>query len=273
MTRTSDDTKVVALSGASSGLGLAAATDLVRRGYRVVGGARRFPRDGLDFETLPLDVRNPDSVQAFVAAVVARHGRLDALVNCAGTAYTGALEETTEAEERAMFDVNVFGTLRLCRAALPHLRRSRSARIVNVSSIAGFVGLPFHTTYCATKFAVEGLSEALQYELRPFGVSVSVLQPGDFLTEMTARYVLSTGAVEGSCYAEARQRAVAVMEADCRLGTDLSPFTRTLARVLSQARPRLRYTVAVPGQRLGAALARHAPDGLVAATIRRLYRG
>jgi NAD(P)-dependent dehydrogenase (short-subunit alcohol dehydrogenase family) len=268
----SDQTPVIALSGASSGLGLAAATDLVRRGYRVVGGARRFPRAELSFETLRLDVCDHDSVQAFVETTVARHGRIDALVNCAGTAFTGALEETTDAEERAMFEVNVFGTLRMCRAALPHLRRCRPARIVNVSSIAGFVGLPFQTTYCATKFAVEGLSESLQYELRPFGVSVSLLQPGDFLTEMTERNVLARGAVDESCYAEARRRVVQVMDADCRANIDLSPFTRTLARVLSQARPRLRYTVAVAGQRLGAALSRHAPDGLVAATVQRLYR-
>ncbi len=272
MNPTSDQTKVVVLSGASSGLGLAAANDLVRRGYRVVGGARRFPREGSSFENLHLDVCNPDSVQAFIEAVVARYGRIDALVNCAGVAFTGALEETSDAEERAMFEVNVFGTLRMCRAALPHLRRRAPSRIVNVSSIAGFVGLPFQTAYCATKFAVEGLSEALQYELRPYGVSVSVLQPGDFLTEMTERSVLASGAVDRSCYASARQQAVAVMDADCRSNTDLSPFTRTLARVLSQAKPRLRYTVAVPGQRLAAVLARHAPDGLVAATVHRLYR-
>lgn len=263
--------RVVAFSGASSGLGLAAASDLARRGYRVVGGARRFPRQGLDFDTLALDVSDPGSVRAFVDAVVARHGRLDVLVNCAGSAVTGPLEHMTDSEERTMFEANVLGMMRLCRAALPHLRRAERPHIVNVSSIAGFLGLPFHTTYCATKFAVEGLSEALQYELHPLGIRVSVLAPGDFLTPMTERYELAAAALADPAYAPALQRAVAVMEEDCRQATDLSVFTRALARVLAAARPRLRYTVAVPGQALAAAVTRHAPDALVAAVLRKLY--
>jgi NAD(P)-dependent dehydrogenase (short-subunit alcohol dehydrogenase family) len=263
--------RIVVISGASSGLGLAAALDLTRRGFRVIGGARRFPQPDLPFETVSLDVCEPASVVGFVEAVQARHGAIDVLVNCAGIAVTGALEVMTEDEERAMFEVNVFGMLRLSRAALPHLRRRAGSRIINVSSIAGFLGLPFHTTYCATKFAVEGLSEALQYELRPHGVRVSVLQPGDFLTPMTEKYELSRASADDPVYARALSRAAAIMEADCRSGTDLSVFTRALAKVIVAARPKLRYTVATPGQRVGAALAKWAPDAVVAAVVRRLY--
>lgn len=271
MTDPSAPAKVVAITGASSGLGLAAAIDLVQRGYRVVGGARRFPQAGLPFEALPLDVRDAASVQRFIDAVVERHGGIGSLVNCAGTALSGALESMSDAEERDMFEVNVLGVMRLCRAALPHLRKRPGSRIVNVSSIAGRLGLPFNSTYCATKFAVEGLSESLQYELRPFGVHVVVLQPGDFLTPMTERYALSAGAATDTTYARALHHAVAVMEADCRSATDLSIFTRGLAAALRAKRPRLRYTLAVPAQALAAAAARLAPDRVLALAVERLY--
>lgn len=262
---------VVALSGASSGLGLAAARGLTALGCRVVGGARRFPAPGIGFDNERLDVRDADSVRAFVDAVVARHGRIDALVNCAGVALTGPLEHTRDAEERAMFDVNVLGMMRLCRAALPQLRQRPGSRIVNVSSLAGFIGIPFHTAYCATKFAVEGFSEALQYELRPFGVHVSVLQPGDFLTEMTERYLTVEDAADGPAYQAALQRATALMEADCRKGVDLAPFTKALAAALRARRPRLRYIAALPGQALAAKAARIAPDAAVSTVVRRMY--
>lgn len=170
-----------------------------------------------------------------------------------------------------MFDVNVLGMMRLCRAALPSLRQRRGSRIVNVSSLAGFIGIPFHTAYCATKFAVEGLTEALQYELRPLGVHVSLLQPGDFLTEMTERYLTVADAADGVAYQAALQRAIALMEADCRKGSDLSPFPRALLRALSARRPRLRYMAAPTAQVLQAAAARWAPDAAVAAVVRRLY--
>ncbi len=264
--------QVVAISGASSGLGLAAAQALAAQGCRVVGGGRRFPRDGLGFETLALDVCDAGSAQGFVDQVLARHGRLDALVNCAGLGMTGPLEATADDEERALFEVNVLGMLRLCRAAIPHLRQRPGSRIVNVSSIAGTVAIPFHTAYCASKFAVEGLSASLQHELRPFGVHVSVIRPGDFLTESTERYATVRGAGQAGAYRQAMQRAIELMEADCRKGHDLSPFVRVLTQALSAPRPRGQYVAAVRLQVLQAALARLAPAALVSAVVARLYR-
>src|SRR5579872_3448411 len=179
--------KVAFVTGASSGIGEAAALRLAQAGYRVFAGARRLDRMaglGKTGATLvPLDLTVEASVASAVEAILAAAGRLDVLVNNAGYGSYGALEDVPLAEARRQFDVNVFGLARLTQLVLPHMRAAGDGYIVNVSSIGGRIWEPLGSWYHATKFAVEGLSDSLRAEVAGFGVKVIVIEPGAIHTE------------------------------------------------------------------------------------------
>jgi NAD(P)-dependent dehydrogenase (short-subunit alcohol dehydrogenase family) len=186
--------KVWFITGASTGFGRLLAEYLCTLGATVIATARnvdhiadlttRFPGQAI---ILPLDVTRPDSIHAAVADALARAGHVDVLVNNAGYGVTGAIEEVSEAEFMPMFQTNVFGLLALTKALLPQFRARRSGAIVNLSSIGGLIGSPGWGYYNATKFAVEGLSEALAGELAPLGIHVIVVEPGPFRTDFLGR--------------------------------------------------------------------------------------
>lgn len=230
---------VVLITGASSGFGAAAARLLASRGLTVFGTSRREGATGEGFTMLPLDVRSDASVAACVDEVMRRAGRVDALVNNAGYTLAGAVEETAIAEAKAQFDTNFFGMTRMVRAVLPIMRAQREGRIVNVSSLAGLVGLPFHAMYSASKFAIEGLSEGLRQEVRRFGIEVSLIEPGDFKTGATAGRERVAGGLAD--YATARERAIEIMARAEQSGPDPILFARLLWQILAAKRPRLRY--------------------------------
>ncbi len=171
--------QVVVVTGVSSGIGRASAEAFARRGSQVFGTVRDVPRA----KPLPgvvlveMDVRDDTSVRRGFEAIFAQAGRIDVLVNSAGVTLLGATEETSVDEARALFDTNVFGVLRTTRAVLPHMRERGSGRIVNVSSVLGFLPAPYMGLYAASKHAVEGLSESLDHEVRRFGVRVVLVEP------------------------------------------------------------------------------------------------
>ncbi|MEV5430115.1 oxidoreductase [Streptomyces sp. NPDC052701] len=183
--------KVWLITGASSGFGRAIAEAALADGDVVIGAARR-PEALEDLvaahpdqvEALRLDVADTGAAEAAVRDVVARHGRIDVLVNNAGRTHVGAFEETTEEELRALFDVHVFGPAALTRAVLPHMRERRSGAIVQMSSMGGQMSVAGFSAYSGTKFALEGMSEALADEVREFGIKVLVVEPGAFRTSL-----------------------------------------------------------------------------------------
>ena len=178
------------ITGASKGFGLAMVQQLLRAGHQVAATSRDLHelREAVGsqsdkFLPLAVDLTTEASVGQAIAATIQQFGRLDVVVNNAGYGQLGSLEEVTDAEARENFDVNVFGTLNVIRHALPQLRQQGSGHIFNFSSIAGILGgFPGWGVYCATKFAVEGLSEALAAEVVPFGIRVTVVAPGYFRT-------------------------------------------------------------------------------------------
>jgi len=175
--------KTILITGASSGIGLAAATLLASRGHTVIGTSRApEQRSVAGFELLPLDVRSDESVNACVQAVMQRVDHLDVLINNAGIGMVGFLEETTVEDAKAIFETNFFGVMRMTNAVLPHMRARRSGRIINIGSLAGWVGVPSEGMYSATKFALEGYTEALWREVKRFNIRVSLVEPGDFDT-------------------------------------------------------------------------------------------
>ena len=189
------------ISGASRGLGRAFTVAALERGDRVAAAARTITADHFDERhrdrllTLTLDVTDRAAVHAAVATAVEHFGRLDIVVNNAGTMSMGMVEEFTEAEARAQFEVNFFGALWVSQAVLPHLRAQRAGHIVQISSIAALGGFPSTGMYSASKFALEGMSEALAMEAAAFGVKVSIVQPGGYWTDLYTS-MTSTAALE-----------------------------------------------------------------------------
>ncbi len=193
---------VAIVTGASSGIGKSVARKLLERGYRVHAGARRTDAMAdlaiLGARVHHVDLTKPESIDTFVAAVLAEGDRIDVLVNNAGYGSYGAVEEVPMADARRQMDVNVFGLARAIQLVLPAMRRRRAGRILNVTSIGGKIWSPLGAWYHASKFAVEGLSDCLRNELRPFGIDVVVIEPGGTVTEWTGLALENARKVSGS---------------------------------------------------------------------------
>ena len=263
--------KVALVTGASSGIGLACAVHLASRGWRVFGTSRRPPPGQVSFEYIPMDVTDAASVAHAVDVLRERAGRLDAVVHSAGFGFAGAIEDTDLAEAQQQFDTNFFGAHRVLRATLPDLRASKG-RLVFISSIAGAIALPFQGMYCASKFALEGLAEALAYELHASGVAVVLVQPGDFRTGFTDARKPTRASGEGSYYREQMDRSMAVMIADEQRGPAPQDVARIVDHALTHPRPRLRYAVGMPLQRWSIVLRRLLPWRLFSAVLRLIYK-
>jgi NAD(P)-dependent dehydrogenase (short-subunit alcohol dehydrogenase family) len=186
--------KVVLITGASSGIGQATARLLAQRGFTVFGTSRN--PSGVEampgVEMLSLDVRLDESVNACVDAVLKRAGRLDTLVNSAGYALAGAIEEAMLEEAKAQFETNFFGVARMVKTVLPIMRRQGSGQIINISSVTGLAALPFGGFYSASKFALEGYTEALRHEVKPFHIRVSLVEPGYIKTRLRRNQQFAT---------------------------------------------------------------------------------
>jgi NAD(P)-dependent dehydrogenase (short-subunit alcohol dehydrogenase family) len=204
--------KVWFISGCSTGFGRALSLELLAQGYQVVVTARKVADiadilaiDATNTLGLALDVTVPEQVTAAVQAAIAHFGRIDVLVNNAGIGYFGAVEESEEAEVRRMFEINVFGLARLTQEVLPFMRKQRSGHILNVASIGGLRSFPGVGFYNATKYAVDGLSEALYKEVSPLGIKVTVICPSGFRTDWAGRSAKNT-AISIDDYATTAQK-------------------------------------------------------------------
>lgn len=236
-----DDARVVLVTGASSGIGKATARLLGREGFRVFGTSREPEKEKWPVPMVALDVTSDDSARACVETVLEQMGRLDGLVNNAGYELAGAAEEATMEEAKAQFETNFFGTLRMVRAVLPHMRQRRSGHIVNMGSLAGIIPVPFLGFYSATKFALEGYTEVLRHEVRPFGVKVALVEPSFMRTGLQGARKWASEKVAD--YASAKALAMARIA----LYEDRDPHPEkvaaTVLRILRSPNPRLRHPV------------------------------
>ena len=250
--------KVAIVTGASAGIGRACADRLCRRGWTVVGTSRRGTSSG-EWAGLVMDVDQDASVRAGVAEVLARHGRVDAVVAGAGWGLAGAVEQTAVDEAKAQLETNFWGAVRIVQAVLPAMRARGEGRLVLVSSIGGVVALPFQGFYSASKFALEGLGEALAYEVAPFGISVTLVQPGNVRTEFTANRRTTAASQAGDAYRAALDGAVGLMARDEANGVDPDDVAAVVERVLGARRPPRRVSVGKMGERIGIAAKRVLP--------------
>lgn len=242
--------KVVVVTGASAGIGLAIADRLHTSGWTVVGASRRGTSPGT-WQPVVMDVDDDTSVIDGVTAVLRGHGRLDALVACAGWGLAGSVEQTPIGQAKDQMETNYWGAVRIVQAALPIFRAQRSGRVVLVSSIGGILGIPFQAFYSASKFALEGYGEALAYEVAPFGIDVTLVEPGNVRTDFTSsrRNVPVSGGEDA--YASARAKAIHRMEADELAGVPADRVARVVAKVLDADRPPRRASVGKLGERVG----------------------
>ncbi len=274
--------RIVLITGASSGIGKACALHLYKKGCRVYGTSRTaqdLPMTSVreedrspTFELIPMDVNSGESIERAVEFVVNREDRLDVLVNCAGYGLAGAAEDTREEEARDQVETNFFGVFRLCRSVLPIMRQQRAGYVVNVSSIGGLIGIPFQSLYSASKFAVEGFTEALRAEVHQFGIQVVLIEPGDFHTGFTAHRRKAIAAEENPVYRELFARALGVMEADEMNGSTPGKIGPLLERIITTRSPRARYRIGPASERLAVELKKVMPSRLFEWAIMKYYQ-
>ena len=238
------------ITGASRGLGADIATAALKAGDRVVATGRqraavsdRLGPDNDRLLTLPLDVADAAQARAAVAQAIARFGAIDVLVNNAGYGHLGYFEETTDADIQAQYATNVFGLFNVTRAALPAMRAARRGHVFNLSSVAGYRGVEAGSLYCSSKFAVEGFSEALAGELAPFGIHVTIIEPGPFRTDFLTPESLKFIAHEVPDYAERRNAARASFEQrNGKQQGDPVLLAEAMVKLANAAKPPLRFT-------------------------------
>ena len=259
--------KTALVTGASSGIGEATAERLVMAGYKVYGTSRHAAKASQrSFELLPLDVTSDESVEAAVMEVLRLEGRIDVLVNNAGFGIApGAAEESSIEQARSIFETNFFGIVRMTRAVVPHMRRQRAGRIINIGSVLGFLPMPYAALYAATKHAVEGYSESLDHELRTRGIRVSVIEPAYTKTQFDANYLEPDSKLEE--YREIRASLRKTLTEVMAAADDPSVVADVVLEAASAARPKLRYAAGVRAGRLRL-LRRFAPAGLIDTGIR-----
>ncbi|PCC69223.1 Short-chain dehydrogenase [Nannocystis exedens] len=239
MTLDRSPTPVALVTGASSGVGAVTASALVRRGWRVFGTSRHDNAGPPGVAMLTLDVDDDASVSACAAELSRRAGALDVLVNNAGRAMVGACEETGADEARALFETNVFGVMRVVSALLPMMRGRRRGHIVNIGSLSGFVGVPFHGVYAASKHALAGYSEALRVELAPFGVAVSLIEPAAHRTAIA----MSRPRTPMAVYDQGRAHVEAIIRGQIDRGASPERIAAAVVAAVSSPRPPFRLRV------------------------------
>ncbi|MCX4760173.1 oxidoreductase [Streptomyces sp. NBC_01275] len=233
---------VALVTGASSGIGKETALALVAAGFNVVGTSRDTsritPLDGVTF--LGLDVASDASVATAVQEVSELFGRIDVLVNNAGVGSTGAAEETSVEQAQAVFDTNVFGVMRMVNEVLPHMRAQRRGRIINISSVLGFLPQPYMAAYAASKHAIEGYTESLDHEVRDHGIRALIVEPAYTRTGFEA----NSAKPDTPLHAYAKQRLTVdrVMAEAIRDGDAPAIVAKAIVAAATDAKPKLRYT-------------------------------
>lgn len=264
--------RVVLVTGSSSGIGRSCCERLVASGRIVYGASRSMPKD-VAWTQLQADVTDAAAVSSAVAEIVAREGRLDAVVHSVGVSLVGAFEDTTADEARRHFDLNYFGAYHVLQAALPVMRQQRSGRLLVIGSIAGLIGLPYASQYSATKFALDGLIEALRPELRNFGIDAAVIHPGDFKTEVAANRITSAATTPASPYYEACRRTVDFyVRAEAAARTP-EPLARTIDGLLDRHRLPTRIVAGTPLETAGVVAKRLLPSRWFEFVLGKAYGG
>lgn len=252
--------KVVLITGGSSGIGKSIGEFLSTKGFTVYGTSRN-PENYPDskFPLLALDVHSEPTIQACVESLLNSEDKIDVLINNAGAGITGPIEELPEAEMKRNFDTNFFGPLRVIKAVMPHMRKQKTGLIINVTSIAGYMGLPYRGIYSASKGALELITEAYRMEVKHFGISMVNVAPGDFATNIAAgRY--HAPVLENSPYKEPYGNTLKLMDDHVDTGGDPMQMAKAVYKIITTKQPKGHYKVGAFMQKFSIVLKRILPD-------------
>lgn len=264
--------QVVLITGASSGFGQITAQILSQRGHIVYGTSRRKTESTSNITMLVVDVTDFTSIQQAVSRILSEQGRIDVLVNNAGIGICGALELATESEIAMQMNTNFLGVANMCKAVLPSMRKTRNGKIINISSIGGVMGIPYQGFYSASKFAIEGYSEALALEVYPYGIKICIVQPGDFNTGFTANRNISTATVNDSDYGASFTKTLRIIEEEERGGDHPQKLANAICKLVSSKHPPFRTKVGPLVQVLFAKSKRVLPDSIMQMALRMFYK-
>lgn len=261
--------KVVFISGVSSGFGYAISKQLVQNGHKVYGTIRHQGAAPEGVQALFMELTQPESIRDAVGKVLEKEGRIDVLINNAGMHSGGPLEDLPESIFKTQIETNVFGLMYVLQEVLPHMRAGGGGKIINISSIGGLTALPFQGIYSASKFAIEGITQALRMEVKPFNIKVIVLNPGDFKTRNTEtriKYVKPGGA-----YEKQFEHTLKIIEKDETGGMDPKYLALKVARIVDGRSNKQRYIIGSFIQRLAVVVKKIIPESLFSAIIANHY--
>lgn len=252
--------KVVLITGGSSGIGKSIGEFLHHKGF-VVYGTSRNPERILNsiFPLLALDVRNTDTIQKAVAKIIATSGRLDIVINNAGVGITGPIEEIPTAEIKNNFETNLFGPIEVMKAVLPQMRAQKSGLIINITSIAAYMGLPYRGIYSASKGALELITEALRMEVKSFGVQITNVAPGDFVTNIASGR-FHAPLIKDSAYQIPYGNTLKMMDEHVDSGSNPDEMAEAVYKIIQNSNPKIHYKVGAFMQKFSIVLKRILPD-------------
>ncbi|MCW2120906.1 SDR family oxidoreductase [Flavobacterium sp. 7A] len=252
--------KVVLITGGSSGIGKSIGEFLHRKGFTVYGTSRNPDRitDSV-FPLLALDVRNIETIKTAIADIITRSGHIDVVINNAGVGITGPLEEIPTAEIKNNFETNFFGPIEVMKAVLPQMRIQKSGLIINVTSIAGYMGLPYRSVYSASKGALELITEALRMEVKSFGIEITNVAPGDFATNIASGR-FHAPVVAGSAYEAVYGTMLKTMDTHVDEGSNPLEMATAVYAIIQTPNPKVHYKVGAFMQKISIVLKRILPD-------------
>ena len=270
---TETPSQVVLITGASSGIGKAIAEFLQKKGFTVFGTSRNPEKfiDQVTFPLISLDVRDKASIVSAVTEVLDRASKIDILINNAGVGITGPIEEIPDDEILKTFEINYFGPLKVIKAVLPEMRKRRSGFIINITSIAGYMGLPYRGIYSASKAALELTTEAFRMELKDFNIQMSNVAPGDFATNIASgRY--HAPVLEDSPYRISYGRTLELMNEHVDKGQHPQVIAKAIYHIISSPKPRTHYKIGEPLQKFSIVLKRLLPDKMYERILMKHYK-
>lgn len=270
--KTGTSSKIVLITGGSSGIGKSIAEFLSEKNYKVYGTSRNPANiTGLSFDLVPMDVTKKDTISSAIGYILQKEGKIDVLINNAGIGITGPIEETPEEEIKKAFDTNYFGPLNVTKAVLPIMREQGGGLIINITSIAGYMGLPYRGIYSATKGALELTTETFRMELKDFNIKMTNVAPGDFATNIAAgRY--HAPILDNSPYRKSYKNTLDLMNSHVDAGKDPQEMAKAIYKIIGTPDPKGHYKVGEPLQKLSIALKRILPDKVYEKMLLKHYK-
>lgn len=264
--------KVIFITGASSGIGKAIGEFLHQKDYKVYGTSRNPERiENSLFPLVKLDVRNVESIHLAVAEIIAKEGIIDVVINNAGVGITGPLEEIPLEEIKNNFETNLFGPIEVMKAVLPQMRLQKKGLIINITSIAGYMGLPYRSVYSASKGALELITEALSMEVKEFGIRITNVAPGDFATNIASgRY--HAPLLKGSDYEKSYGTTLQMMDEHVDAGSNPNDMAEAIFKIINSQNPKIHYKIGAFMQKFSIVLKRILPDTMYEKILMNHYK-